>query len=284
MSQQQIQPFARPGGQQKGAETEKFLPDSTRSLATPPSWSQAPIKGRCGSCTRRRLCCYGCLALVLVIILVIAGFVISIFSKPDLSKNAGEWESKLCNEGRNPDSLDLNGSYELVSISKNFGDYLAAMGVPSFVLPMALRMKETITYAITDAGFDAKVVNDWKEQDLYFGFGQVSNITYGRGNMQGIMWNLCQRQQHNLILCRSTEREKGWKITNLLRFTEKGMCSERTFVNKGITAKRFYKKEGVELDGFSLPPPATDYDMFADNDDDDDDWDMSFDSSEEDNF
>ena len=42
-----------------------------------------------------------------------------------------------------------NGSYELVSISKNFGDYLAAMGVPSFVLPMALRMKETITYAIT---------------------------------------------------------------------------------------------------------------------------------------
>ena len=40
----------------------------------------------------------------------------------------------------------------------------------------------------------------------------------------------------------------------------------------------------MELDGFSLPPPATDYDMFADNDDDDDDWDMSFDSSEEDNF
>merc|ERR1719348_2015248 len=92
------------------------------------------------------------------------------------------------------------------------------------------------------------------------------NMTYGRG--MGVMWNFCKRLEQNVIFCESEEREKGWRISSKMIFYELGMINERVFKNTNIEAKKYYKRQGVEID---MEPEMTteEVDFFVDEDEED---------------
>merc|ERR1711997_677781 len=69
-------------------------------------------------------------------------------------------------------------------------------------------------------------------------------MEYGKG--MGTMWNVCTREAPNVMMCSSEERERKWNLESKMTFSEEGVVNERTFINKNITAKKYYKREVEE--------------------------------------
>lgn len=75
-------------------------------------------------------------------------------------------------------------------------------------------------------------ISAFKTQEMFYKFNETWSMEYGKG--MGVMWNFCTREAVNVILCRCEEREKDWRISSKLTFTDSAMVNERTFHNKNI--------------------------------------------------
>jgi len=226
----------------------------------------------CGNCSKKKICCFSCLGCILAVLLVIGGAALYIFTRPNPFQDSAKWDAML-SSGEGLGNTSLDGIYTLVSYDDNYETYLKSMGIPWLVVPLILRGSESLEIKVTGDGAEIVTVTDWVTRDMQFEFNQVFNMTYGRG--MGTMYNICQRPRHNVVFCKSEEREKNWTLSSHMEFSEKGMVNERIFHNKNIGAKKFYQKEGSELEE-SFPVVAEkEVDIFADDDSDEewsDDW------------
>ena len=91
-------------------------------------------------------------------------------------------------------------------------------------------------------------ISAFKTQEMFYKFNETWSMEYGKG--MGVMWNFCTREAVNVILCRCEEREKDWRISSKLTFTDSAMVNERTFHNKNIG--RYFTFQSVLGKGFIL--------------------------------
>jgi len=173
-------------------------------------------------------------------------FVFGVFDK---SGEATEWEEKLKSNTDAAMPASMAGTYILVSYDEKYPKYLEAMGVPWYVVPIILAVNEK--FSITELGDDTVHIlteTSIATRKITFKFGEEFSMQYGErmGSMLGLlgtMWNVCTREAPNLMICSSEERERKWNLGSKLTFSEEGVVSEITFVNKNITAKKYYKRE-----------------------------------------
>jgi len=230
-------------------------------------------RGCCGNCSRKKICCLSCFACILAILLVIGGGALYFFCRPNPfnPEDAEKW-GEMLSAGGNMDNISLDGTYTLVSYDATYETYLKSMGIPSYVVPLILVGSESLQIKVTDSGAEISTVTDWNKRDMKFEFNKEFNMTYGRG--MGIMHNVCERPQYNVVFCRSEEREKDWNMTSHMVFSEKGLVNERIFINKNIGAKKYYQKEGAELEESFPVVTEKEIDIFADEDSEEwpEDW------------
>ena len=50
--------------------------------------------------------------------------------------------------------------------------------------------------------YSYKAVVDWMTRESEFKFNEEFSMIYGKGNMEGTMYNTCVRPQYNVIHCR----------------------------------------------------------------------------------
>jgi len=260
----------------KDGQTTVFLTglrkySTTHSKEVPPPSSSCC----CKSWSKKKICCVSCLVIVLLFGLVIGGLFLSQMMKPVMGGDAEAWERKLAAKVG-----PFNGVYDLKSVSDDYEAFLNAIGIPSFAVFFILRGSETLEMEILEDGsVKSKTITDFVTQDHYYEFDKEWEMEYGKG--MGVMHVVCTREKPHILMCRSEERDKGWRIDNKLFFYEQGAISVRTFHNKNITAKKYYQRRGVAgslfkeeaSEEYSFFSNEEDDDFFSDEDDDDEFWD-----------
>jgi len=175
----------------------------------------------------------------------------------------------------------------LVSYDEQYAEYLKAVGIPGFVVNMfILGSKEVVK--VVKTGNHIKFTTETEDivgRVAEFTLGELTELPYGR-NMEGIMHTMCNLEEPNRLFCTSEERTKGWTLTSEHIFSKGGVMNTRHHVNKGIKTKKFYQRQGIELDeesmvtveGMVTVPPkneiedpfssssSEDEDFFSDND------------------
>merc|ERR1712179_44328 len=194
-------------------------------------------------------CCTCCLLILaaLVITVTVVCLMLFVFRVGDKSSESKVWEEKLkSNPNETAVPASLAGTYVLVSYDENYRTYLETMGIPWYVVPIILASNEK--FSITELGDDTVQIlteTSIASRNMTFKFGDEFSMEYGKG--MGIMWNVCTREAPNVMMCRSEERERNWKLESKMVISEEGVVNERTFINKNITAKKFYKREVEEV-------------------------------------
>jgi len=203
-------------------------------------------------CTKKKICCICCLSFILVSALVVGGGLLYLYSREStLLGDAGYWESVLNVNVKNPNQVEVSGRYELVSVDEHYQKYLEAMGVPFFVLPLLAQASETHEISIPEGDNPLVAITtktDWDTTESEFHWGEEFSMEYGGGSMTGTMFNNCTRPQHNILYCMNEERDKGWMFTNELVYTNQGLVMTRNFLGENIITKKYYLKEGVDID------------------------------------
>lgn len=93
-----------------------------------------------------------------------------------------------------------DGNYTLVSFSDSYEEYLKAMGVPWFALPLILRGTETLEIETTDEGARQVISTGFMSREHQFKWNTEWNSTFG--NDLGTLWNNCTRDSFNIVVCR----------------------------------------------------------------------------------
>merc|ERR1712203_1224506 len=75
--------------------------------------------------------------------------------------------------------------------------------------------------------------------------GQIEELEWGEG--RGVMHINCSLPEENLLVCDAEERVQKWKLSRDYIFSKIGILSHRIFHTKGVTAKKYYERVGVEL-------------------------------------
>ncbi|XP_023342969.1 uncharacterized protein LOC111712552 [Eurytemora carolleeae] len=233
--------MAHPTATESEKESEGFLGQTKENPKSQRKW------------TKKKICLIMCLVCVLLVLLVVGGGLIYIFTRGSFGGNSDHWETILGTSSGDPNKVDINGVFELVSFDSNYEKYLKAMGIPFFVLPLILSSSEKISVEVVVGGgkegedlVKMRTINDLMTRESEFEFNKEFTMIYGKGSMEGIMYNLCTRKQHNLIHCSSEERNKGWKFDSELVFTEIGMINTRSFLTQDIVTKKYYAREGAK--------------------------------------
>jgi len=205
---------------------------------------------RCLGWSKTRLCCCGCLVLLVlataaVTVVCLMFFVFQVGDKSMTRGEADMIEATLRGQGHSRASAETNfmsGSYKLMAYDENYRPYLEAMGVPWFVIPIILASKDRVTYM--DLGDSVTVVTETTVATRHTNitFGEEFSTELPKG--MGTIWSLCTRQAINVILCESEDRERGKEMTAQWTFTENGAINERVFTKENIVTKKFYKREG----------------------------------------
>jgi len=67
----------------------------------------------------------------------------------------------------------------------------------------------------------------------------------GRGSRLPNLTNYCVRPRHDLIRCRTEQKENGWKFLSEIKFSLSGLKLKKTFVNKNILMEKIYRKKSI---------------------------------------
>jgi len=195
--------------------------------------------GCCHPWSKKKICCVSCSVFSLVVSIVIVGLVLSVYLKPSLThQDSAAWDEKLSENSQN--NFTIDGVYKLVSFSDSYSDYLSAMGVPWYVLPLVLSSSETLDIEVTEDGAKMATSTDFTSKEVEFEWKSWWNTSYGRNS--GIMWTNCRREAQSVVMCQMEEREKGWDLTSKLIFSESGLVNEREFLTQNITTKKYFEK------------------------------------------
>jgi len=204
----------------------------------------------CFGWSKKKIFCCCCSSLVFVIAaaVIIIYLLLFVFKHGDKSADAAKWEEELAGGDLTANSagFSMDGTYTLQSYDDQYENYLKAMGIPWYVVPLILAASEKLTVKITGEHADIQTETSWATKEMSFDFGTVFNMTYGRNS--GTLWNVCKREAENVMSCRSEEREKGWELLSKMTFSEAGVINERTFVLEtgNMVAKKYYKREVEE--------------------------------------
>jgi len=213
-------------------------------------------KSKCGSnCTTKKIICLCCLGCILIVCLGVGGFLLYLFTKPSPFDDPEKWNHLLNSARGLGDDVPLDGTYTLVSFDENYETYLRGLGIPWLVLPLVLSASETLELTFTERGGQVITITDWGRRSMEYEFGKEFNMTYGK--KAGIMYTTCTRPEYEIIFCRSEERSKDWILTSEMKFSQRGMVNERVFLNKNITAKKFYEKRDFDLEDSKLDISST---------------------------
>jgi len=201
----------------------------------------------CFGWSKTKICCCACLGILAALILAITVvcLMLFVFDVGDKSGEAKEWEEKLKGNRDAATPASMAGTYILVSYDENYRTYLETMGIPWYVVPIILASNEK--FSITELGDDnVQILTETSiaTRNMTFKFGEEFSMEYGKG--MGTMWNVCTREAPNVMMCSSEERERKWNLESKMTFSEEGVVNERTFINKNITAKKYYKREVEE--------------------------------------
>lgn len=76
--------------------------------------------------------------------------------------------------------------------------------------------------------------------DTTFTLGEEYQTNYFLN--QVVMLHTCSQPKPNILFFDSYEVAKNWNVTTEMVFSKFGMISKQTFVNDGISTKKFYTK------------------------------------------
>jgi len=236
---------------------------------------QQKKSGFCKNWSKKKICCVSCLACVLVVVVVIVSLAATMFTMPEQPKDVESWENrfKTIKASKN---FKIDGTYDLKSYDEGYKEFLTSMGIPWFVIPLILKSSEALEMEILEDGetMRTKSITAFKTSEHTYKFNETWSMEYGKG--MGIMWNFCTREAVNVILCKCEEREKGWRISSKLTFTDDAMVNERIFHNDNIVAKKYYLKR--DPDTYVETTTAEEVDFWSEEDEDgSDEWGNFFD-------
>merc|ERR1712064_38696 len=198
----------------------------------------------CRNWSKKKICCVSCSGCLSIVAIVVIGLIVVVYLRK--TKNMSQvdtrgWEA-AANNASLSEEFNIDGVYNLVSFSDNYGDYLTAMGAPWYAVPVVLSSSETLEFMMLENGFNLAVNAGFISKNLTNEWNTWVNTT----TMNGVMWSNCNREKFNVIFCRMEQREKNLKLSSKLSFTETGLVNQRVFNSKNITTMKYYEKVTTE--------------------------------------
>jgi len=242
-----------------GFEATAFLPPNAKIQEPKPSKCCGPCCGKkCCCCITSWKCCGIVTGITLLIIGLLLGMAAWSFHKriqqaaaksKEMQKGASEWENRLSSDTVNLSDQDLiTGNYQVVSYDKNYEKYLAARGIPSFIIPFVLIASEDISITKTAEKVvfaTKKEGNDDVKVDI-FKYGEITEVEYG-SRKKGILHTNCTNPMLNVILCEMEEKDMSYTLLDRFEFFHDGFVKKREHVTKGIKAKKYYQRQGIQI-------------------------------------
>jgi len=143
----------------------------------------------------------------------------------------------------------MNGTYELEGFDKNYQPFMEAFGIPSFVVSFILGAEETFIVTIAEnkktVHFKTIMGGGVKVKEREITLDRLEEVEWGEG--RGIMHINCSLPKENVLACDAQERIRNWDVSREYIFSKLGIVSTRTFHTKSISAKKYYKRVGVQL-------------------------------------
>jgi len=235
-------------------------PDPERNVSIK-SVSPKTSNGPCKCC---KCCTWKCCAISQTVILCIIGALIltGLGYMKYKTQKAGEQQDEFEAKGQqmeqmfaqNANESDsgrnwINGTYELKGYDENYVAYWEAFGVPSFVVSLIVGATET--FVVTQSAdkktmhFKTSLNDGERVRERTMVMGKIEEVEWGEG--RGVMHINCSLPEENLMVCDAEERVQKWKLSRDYIFSKIGILSHRIFHTKGVTAKKYYERVGVEL-------------------------------------
>jgi len=235
-------------------------PDPERAVTVKnvaPKTSNGPCKC-CKCCTWK--CCAISQTVILCIIgaLILTGLGYMKYKTQKAGEQQDEFEAKgeimearFAQAANETDSRKnwINGTYVLKGYDENYVAYWEAFGVPSFVVSLIVGATET--FEVTQAAdkksmhFKTSINDGQRVKERTIVMGAMEELEWGEG--RGVMHINCSLPEENLLVCDAEERVQKWKLSRDYIFSKIGILSHRIFHTKGVTAKKYYERVGVEL-------------------------------------
>merc|ERR1712173_278192 len=99
----------------------------------------------CRNWSKKKICCVsctGCLSIVAIVVITLIAVAVlrRTFKMKEVDTRSLE---AAANNASLSEEFSIDGVYNLVSFSDNYGDYLKAMGAPWYAVPVVLKSSET---------------------------------------------------------------------------------------------------------------------------------------------
>lgn len=270
-----IQPYFISDGKAPTGNGYQFHPPQKRqqhATAPPPrSWVQSLT---CSYADKRCCCCkcsWKCCGISTLVIIVLIGLVIGggvLYIRSRLTGTASSedkdlWEQRLRQDDES-DNLSttngklaksiMDGDFLLVSYDENYPEYLAALGIPGFVISLILSSREVITFRQPDdpkGNWTIKTKSDLMEQNALLRIGEPFTMEVNMGTQKGIMVSNCTLSgpADNILTCDIEEIVKKVKSKSVSVYTKAGFINTRTLIAKNISTKKYYQRiSKLEID------------------------------------
>jgi len=172
----------------------------------------------------------------------------------------------------------ISGRYKLVRVTPSYQTYLESFGTPTQLARVIMLSKEEIILEDDGTGsfsletisgntpgahaghpsgrriskllyhaMHSNLLPEFKTSKLEFDLGKRFTTPFGR---RGVLDNIAFRTQPNVLFFRSHQPDNGWNITSKMIFTAHGMVNVKKFLNHNVTAKKYYKRDGIDLEDF----------------------------------
>lgn len=243
--------FLQPNGLTKNGDPDELTKAKSASINT---------KSQQNGCARCCVCSWKCCGIATLVIFIIIGAVVvggylylrSFLGGRVNTEDNEMWEEKLSDTSGD---FTIAGEFELTSVTPSYEDYLKCFGMPSFIVSLVMSSEEAMKIEDHANGtITLHTITAFDNKQLVFEEGKEVIFPWGRG--RGFMHTVMSRPEPKTLFFNSREPEKEWDLTSELVFTKYGMINTRVFVNDNITAKKYYKRMGVELDA-SNPDMST---------------------------
>jgi len=141
--------------------------------------------------------------------------------------------------------VPISGVYDLVRVDDNYKDYLLAMDIPHTAVDILAISSEKMvikTLEPDDKWINMKTITKWSSRETEFQLNTPYNISYGGGQGRGVLYNYCEKQDGNIINCRSEDPRRQWMFNFTLIFTAEGLINKRYFLSKNIGTEKIYSR------------------------------------------
>lgn len=170
------------------------------------------------------------------------------------SENSDKWSAILSRDSEELTQIEtkthrhsdhFNGTFELVSVAKNYGEFLTALEIPAYLIYFIQSSAERMKIEVIGENWNWEVDKEIRQMVFNFELRKPFEVKLG---LLATVTRTCDvpEANPNQLICSDFEADRNWTTYHRLDFSPGGFKANLHFVNKNVTTEKYYER--VESD------------------------------------